>query len=236
MHRLQQAVAPVLQRRCIVCGKPLAFSPGLALCAQCLGRLTPREAGFCPACGLLHGQPDSLPHLCASCLDKPPAWEHMYFHGPYDSLLGELLRAYKFKAALGLGELLQTLAVETFFLREYALPDVIVPVPLHTRRLLHRGYNQSLELGRMLSRRLGRPLAPDGLRRVRATVPQVALERENRLHNVHGAFQASGRVVSSRRVLLLDDVMTTGSTLQECTRVLLLEGASAVDILVLARA
>ncbi|MFW5488840.1 MAG: ComF family protein [Desulfovibrio sp.] len=234
--RIGRVASLLAQSRCPVCSRVLSERDALGLCPECRARLAPRTAGYCPACGLLHADPDGVPHLCATCLDVPPDWENIYFHGSYDGLLGELLRAYKFRSALGLGKLLQSLVVETFFLREYRVPDLIVPVPLHPRRLLERGYNQSRELGRRLAARLERPLTLHALERVRCTIPQVSLERKDRLRNVQGAFQAREGEVAGRRVLLLDDVMTTGTTLRECTRVLLQAGAAAVDVLVLARA
>lgn len=237
LFRMLRPLARIcLQTRCVACAAPIAAGAELGLCPACRDELAPRLAGYCPACGLLLEDPAMVPSLCAHCLETPPLWDHMYFHGAYRGLLGDLLRAYKFRASLGMGRLLQSLAVEAFFLREYAMPDLVVPVPLHARRLLDRGFNQSLELGRLLGRRLACPLEPRGLRRVRATRPQISLERKDRLHNVRNAFATVPELVRDRRVLLVDDVMTTGTTLQECARCLREAGAYGVDVLVLARA
>ncbi len=115
------------------------------------------------------------------------------------------------------------------------VPDVVVPVPLHERRLRERGFNQSLELARGLAGRTGIGLAATALSRLRDTVPQARLERAERLLNLKGAFAADPRQVAGRRVLLVDDVSTTGATLVECTAALLAAGAATVDVAVLAR-
>jgi Predicted amidophosphoribosyltransferases len=109
-------------------------------------------------------------------------------------------------------------------------------VPLHTRRLLSRGFNQSRELARLLSARRGLPIWQNALTRVRRTVPQMELARAARAENIRGAFAADERLLAGRSVLLVDDIMTTGSTLEECARAMLAAGALRVDVLVLARA
>lgn len=114
--------------------------------------------------------------------------------------------------------------------------DVTVPVPLHPRRLRWRGFNQSLELARAAARRSGCAVAPQGLRRIRETTPQTGLSESERKANIKGAFTAPSDAVRQKRVLLVDDVLTTGATLDECARTLTRAGASSVDVLVLARA
>jgi ComF family protein len=113
-------------------------------------------------------------------------------------------------------------------------PDLIVAVPLHTARLRERGFNQSLELARGLSRRLKSPISIDALIRTRRTKAQSGLERKERVKNVRGAFVADSNALEGRHVLLVDDVSTTGMTLTECTRTLRRAGATQVDVLVLA--
>jgi ComF family protein len=115
--------------------------------------------------------------------------------------------------------------------------DVVIPVPLHVGRLRWRGFNQSLLLARQIGRKFGPPVDPFALERVRPTRPQVELSGSDRRHNVLRAFQVSDRArVQHRDVLLVDDVYTTGATVEECTRTLLQAGARNVDVLVLARA
>ena len=119
---------------------------------------------------------------------------------------------------------------------ELAACEALVPVPLHSRRLAWRGYNQSRELARLLSRRRGLPIRQEALRRVRRTVPQMELDRAERAENIRGAFAASPQLLTGCTVLLVDDIMTTGSTLEECARMMRSAGAVQVHVLVLARA
>jgi ComF family protein len=115
--------------------------------------------------------------------------------------------------------------------------DVIMPVPLHVQRLRWRGFNQAQLLARPLARAVRLPLDPHALHRVRPTRPQVDLDETQRRHNVAGAFRvARTDRVAGRRILLVDDVFTTGATVNECSRVLLRAHAKQVDVLVLARA
>jgi ComF family protein len=228
--------------RCQICGCSRSYTKGAAgpsalLCAECLARLTPRRDGFCPACGLLFGNPKSPVALCGECRSTPRPWKRLYFFGAYDGMLRDVLLRYKFSGQLALGALLQGLAVEAHWVApEEEFPDLLVPVPLHPLRLAWRGYNQSLELARNLASHLGRPLVPSALHRVRPTLPQVSLPRQERLTNLHGAFQAEAHLVEGKSILLVDDIMTTGATLEEATRTLRNAGASTVDALVLARA
>lgn len=115
-------------------------------------------------------------------------------------------------------------------------PDVIVPVPLHRSRLQSRGFNQAVLLGKLFSSRLSIPMLAGGLIRIRPTRPQIDLSAEERRNNVKGAFAASGSDgIMDKRILLLDDVMTTGSTVDECARVLKNAGAVSVTVVTIAR-
>jgi len=116
-------------------------------------------------------------------------------------------------------------------------PDVIVPVPLHVKRLRSRGFNQAVLLGELLAREWRLPIARRAMRRVRWTEPQINLSADERLHNVKGAFTVSDyAAVAGKHVLLLDDILTTGSTAEECARVLKRAGAVEVTVITIARA
>ena len=113
--------------------------------------------------------------------------------------------------------------------------DLILPLPLHPSRLQTRGFNQSTEVARAISRASGIPMNTHSLTRSRATPPQAALPLKERAQNVRGAFECSADL-GSKRILLVDDVMTTGSTLRECARILKLHGATQITVVVAARA
>jgi len=244
-RRLRAVAAATLglrECRCQCCGAAASPAPGaLPLCARCLDALAPRSGGFCPVCGALHADETQAPHRCAACRADPPPWDRLAFWGRYADPLTGLIHAYKYASALHRSGLLEALA-HGAYLRleglapELPRPDLVVPVPLHPRRLRARGFNQSLELARGLARLAGLPLAAQALLRTRHTVPQARLERAQRLTNLRGAFRADSALTAGRRVLLVDDVSATGATLRECATALRRAGASGVDVVVLARA
>ncbi|MCW8808089.1 MAG: ComF family protein, partial [Rhodanobacter sp.] len=158
------------------------------------------------------------------------AWAPFRYGWPLDRLEGR----YKFGADLAAGRVLSTL-----WLREappLSLPCWLLSVPLHRSRLRQRGYNQALELARPLARGLGVPLRHDVLQRLRRTEAQTELDAISRRRNVRGAFVLRSGVTLPDHVAILDDVMTTGATLAECTRVLKRAGVQQVDVWALARA
>ena len=242
LHGLRTALGRfgLLQRRCASCGMPVPSSPGheaipAPLCPECAKTLLPRTGGYCPTCGTMFGLESCEPVRCGDCRLSPPPWDRFIFHGRYEGRLRELILSYKFNGGLGQSRLLGELAAKAWLRAGPPLPGLVVPVPLHRRRLLWRGYNQSLELARTTARRAGMPLSTTALVRLRNTPPQSTLPGPKRQANIKDAFAADAALVSSQRVLLVDDVCTTGSTLRECASVLKQAGAVAVDVLVLAR-
>lgn len=175
--------------------------------------------------------------VCAVCLGQPPLWQQCAAALPYALPWRSLIADFKFKQELGLlrfwGACLRQLACDKELLRQ---ADWVLPVPLSRERLRERGFNQSL----VLAQTLKHPnLLPEGLLRLRHTVAQASLPRQERLHNLAHAIACNPRHVQAlqqRRVLLVDDVMTTGSTLMACSQALLNAGVKQVDLLVLARA
>ncbi len=143
----------------------------------------------------------------------------------------------KYEAALANARVLGTLLGDSIArLQLQQAVDVIVPMPLHVDRLVERGFNQSHEIARFAARPLGLDCEPRLLRRSRPTRPQVGLAREERIANVRGAFCAGPASIAGRRVALVDDVVTTASTVAEAAQVLRAAGAAAVDVWAVARA
>jgi len=231
------------EARCAGCGHVAPRVPNLdsSLCPDCRLALAAPGGSACPGCGLLPAFPQPLPVLCADCRVSPRPWGRLVCWGVYEGRLRELILGNKFEGRLGLGRQLQECLAAAFARAEAVFPelgacDLVVPVPLHPARLSWRGFNQSRELARLLARRRGLPIRQEALARVRRTVPQMELDRSERAENIRGAFAADGGLLAGRTALLVDDIMTTGSTLEECSRMMLAAGAAQVHVLVLARA
>ncbi len=235
------------ERRCLSCSAPFVppeeFSgapPSAALpaagvfCALCAVRLKRRVAGFCPHCGEPAAWPLLPPAPCGRCLVRRPPWSNLLFHGLHDGLLRLLLLRLKFASSLELAQGLGLLLAAHPGLEALGA-DVLAPVPLHSSRLEARGFNQALELARPLAKRLSLDSRPALLIRVRATPPQRGLSRRQRAGNLSYAFQASS-AARGRHILLVDDIMTTGATLEAAAAALLDAGAAAVSVAVISRA
>lgn len=218
----------LLPPRCLLCGA--AGDDDLDLCRDCAAEL-PRNRSCCARCALPLAQPAPL---CGRCQRQPPPWDAAWAPFRYGWPLDRLESRFKFGRDLAAGRSLAAL-----WLRESApppLPDLILPVPLHRGRLRQRGHNQALELARPLSRGLGLPLRHDLLLRPRATSAQSELDAVARRRNVRGAFALHADARLPDHVAIVDDVMTTGSTLAECARVLRRAGVARVVVWALARA
>ncbi len=211
---------------CVLCGSSRAAAPGL--CPACEQELPAAECS-CDRCGL----PLATQGTCGRCLQHPLPFDRTRAAFLYGPPLDRLITSLKFGGRLALAELLGGLMVQR--LRPFdVLPDTLVPVPLHPRRLRQRGYNQAVELARPLARALGVPLGAELCRRTRATPSQSELNREARARNVRGAFEAAP--LTGQRVALIDDVMTTGATVASLAQAVRRAGAVRVEVWVLARA
>lgn len=218
----------VLPARCLLCGG--RGESGRDLCAECRADV-PRNHRCCGRCGV--PMPESAA-LCGGCQKKPPPWTSAWAPFVYGWPLDRLETRFKFAANLACGRVLAELWAESEPPRP--LPAWIVPVPLHPARLRRRGYNQALELARPLAHALRVPCKQDVITRQRPTGAQTELDAAARRRNVRGAFAVAEAIEWPDHVALLDDVMTTGATLAECSRVLLKSGVARVDVWALARA
>ncbi|WP_068669301.1 ComF family protein [Thermosulfurimonas dismutans] len=212
---------------CSLCGELLPFYRDL-LCEGCESRL-PRNSPACPVCARTYSG-DSPSHPCGACLVERP-FKRVVAPFRYEPPVSDWIRALKFGERFELARGLARL------FRRFAGPlpemDLVVPVPLGRKRFQARGYNQSALLARFMFGK--RPL--EALLRTQETPPQTELPEKERRRNVRGAFEVkSGVDLSGKRVMLVDDVMTTGATVEECARVLLRAGAAEVSVAVIARA
>jgi len=226
LKKLQPVLFPSTCRLCRAAGLP-----GLELCSACLAEL-PWITHSCSRCGLpLPREADIT--LCFDCIKKQPSVDRctalFAYRPPVDRWIQDLKFAQDLAAAGFLGELLASRMTPDSAER----PAVVVPVPLHRKRLAQRGYNQALEIARSLSQK-GYRLDPGCCQRHKATSAQSDLPASARKGNVRNAFSVS-RLLEGRRVLLIDDVMTTGATLNELARTLKSAGAERVEAWVIAR-
>lgn len=221
---------------CGLCGRPV-MDAETALCESCMNDVRIIPEPLCRQCGRpVVGLDSAGAGFCGNCLTHPPAYEKARYATEYTGELRKALIGFKFSARLQAGKPLGALLVQGFsrFFEARGF-DLIVPIPLHRRRLAARGYNQSVILAERLSRSIGVPVGRTCFRKVRDTPPQTSLSRAERLTNLRGSFQvARPEEIEGRSVLIVDDVATTGSTIAEAARTIRRAGASRVGALVLA--
>lgn len=221
---------------CPLCGKSQTIAQRGSFCTDCIAGMTPLTSPCCPRCALPYPTAAGSDHLCEECLRRPPPFLWSAAAGIYEGELRRAIHRFKFDGVLHLDRALADLLLFAIHapLDDFA-PALLVPVPLHPARLRQRSFNQALLVARHLGRRCRIAVAPRLLRRVRATPPQQGLSAEERRHNLRQAFVLS-KPLAGERVLLIDDVMTTGATARACAQVLCEGGASAVAVAVLGRA
>jgi ComF family protein len=193
---------------------------------------------MCPSCGRPFASPVALEyspqHWCQSCRESPPAFDCVLSPYAFEGALARAIHLFKYRKCVALARPL----AELMLVCKDKLPpvDLVLPVPLHPKRLRVREFNQSLLLADQIATRLSLPLLLDHLRRVRATPPQTELHRAARAENVKHAFALHrGKALQDQRVLLIDDVLTTGATVNECAKALRRAGVKAVVVWTLAR-
>lgn len=216
---------------CLVCRQ----AQWQAVCQHCLAAFAaPRlRCGRC-ALALKAGRPE-----CLACEDKPPEFDRAIAAVDYTSPWRELIAQFKFNGDVALAKPLSELMADRLGqLPPRKRPQWLIPTPLSTARLRERGFNQSWQLARQLSRQMGIPTLPEAVRRVKDTPRMMTLEADDRRQHIRGAFevtQSCRRALAGRHVALVDDVLTTGATLDEITRTLQDAGVRQVSVWVLAR-
>lgn len=201
------------------------------LCAPCIAQYLSSNTTRCPRCALELAESADL---CGSCLTRPPPYVETLALGDYAEPIDRLIQRLKFGAEPAIGNWLGRMLAQRWQQEGKALPDMVVPVPLSTKRLQTRGYNQSWEMARGFAQELHLKARSDVLRRVSDAAPQSGLPLAQRARNIRGAF-AADQPLEGFHLLLVDDVMTTGSTLTEAASVLLRQGARQVSVAVALR-
>ena len=221
-HSLLSALYPA---RCGGCG-----AIGSSWCETCQSGLLPVCAPMCAKCG----EPNIPQRLCAKCREHPLQIDFIRSVVIFQGTLRQAVHRFKYQRLSSLADLFGGWLGD-YWIENELHADRIMPVPLHPARERERGYNQSGLLARRLSKRVGVPVAESGLQRIRATAVQMELDAAQRRLNVAGAFACLDSAVRQKRVAVIDDVCTTGATLDACAAALLQAGAASVFGLTLAR-
>lgn len=220
--------------RCLACGADVDRMGGV--CAVCWKRLTFIVDPLCARCGLPFDYDPGAGSLCGACVGDAPLFDRARAALAYDDGSRSILVGLKHNRLHNVATLAEWMMRSGGALVQEA--DLICAVPLHRWRLLKRGYNQAGLLASGIARGINSKAIPDLLRRDRRTISQGGLSRSGRQRNVRGAFSVSPRWrsrIEGKRILLIDDVFTTGATIGECCRVLRRAGAAQVDVLCAAR-
>ncbi|MBI5183575.1 MAG: ComF family protein [Nitrospinae bacterium] len=232
-------------RRCRVCNSIIGEEKKGDICIGCWRNIRLIERPLCSYCGISlqisYDLPEGLNgyYICRRCRETPPEFDSARSVCHYDGILKRLIHIYKYNRVKRLGDDLLSLMIN--YIKSgnniHPPPNIIMYVPLHRRRLKERGFDQSYILARGIGDYLNILLITDNLSKTRHTKPQAKLSRNERLNNIKGTFIVKRpEEIRKMNILLIDDVFTTGTTVNECAMVLKKGGAGRVDVLTLARA
>ncbi|MBP7340817.1 MAG: ComF family protein [Syntrophaceae bacterium] len=222
---------------CLSCRRVVEGVPPPVFCADCLGRISFLSGSRCPVCGVLFPDSPAGDHLCGDCLASPPFFSRARAAVVYQGILSDAIHRFKYGRDIPTGgALARFLADCPFDDLDWRRCDAILPVPLHKKRLRERGFNQSLLLARALGKKHGVAVDFSLLKRRKFTLTQTGLSRQEREKNIKGAFEASrAGQIADKNLIVVDDVYTTGATVNECARILKHNGATDVAVVTLAR-
>jgi ComF family protein len=215
----------LLPQQCLLCA---AHSGKSTLCKGCHDDLPRYTMPACPVCAL----PTPQGEVCGSCLKHPPAFDATHAALTYDFPVDALLKALKYRGLLQVADIVAN-EISTL-MRHHHPPDLLIPMPLHPQRLQERGFNQSVEIARKLAQRNGYTLSLNSVIRTRHGEPQASLPLKDRAKNVKDVFAAT-RDLSGKSVWLVDDIMTSGASLNELAKTLKKAGVARVECQVAAR-
>lgn len=216
----------VFPPRCAGCDRP-----GVRWCCECQGSVRRLHEPLCPVCGM----PRSVGMICGVCRETPPHFQALRSWGIFDGSLRMVLHRLKYRRDIALGQSLADNMKPAFQAMQWPV-DLVAPIPLGKKRLKERGYNQAALIARPLALALDLEYSSNTLMRWRETHSQVGLSREQRRENVNGVFKVNPEAARGRRILLIDDVATTGSTLSSAAEALMSAGAVQVYAFTAARA
>ena len=226
---------------CRICQASTAGEASPWVCQSCWEAIEYLQPPWCAQCGQPFAAPEagiaSPSHRCGACMLTPPAYDRAGAVGRYEGVLRHIIHLMKYQSIYGLVRPLGDLLLAQFATHwDPQPPEALLPVPLHRKKLRSREFDQALALARHVSHGTGIPVWTDVLIRSRHTRPQVGLSAVQRRRNIRGAFTVRApQRCQDKALLLIDDVYTTGATVQECARLLRQAGAASVDVYTLAR-
>jgi ComF family protein len=226
---ISRLINGIYPSQCPICGNlPDAFACA-PICSSCWSQIRRYTGPSCTVCALPF--PSEYSKICGNCVKKRPPFSQIIPFGLYEGVLAEAISLFKFH---GLRRLSQPLGR---WLLDLDIPrtDAVVPVPLTPKGLRQRGFNQSLLIAKIIAKKIEAPLFMDTLLKVKETPPQIGLSARDRQSNLKKAFKVTGDL-KDKSILLIDDVVTTGATVTECSKVLLKAGAKKISVVTLARA
>ena len=235
---MRQAIRFLLPVDCAACGSALADDPIPLFCAGCWETISPLTHSRCARCDRpfpsLVATTYSPNHVCQSCAERPPSYTRAWTLYPYLPPLQDAICLFKYRGKVALASPLTRLMIDR--LPPLDSLDLIMPVPLHAQRLREREFNQSLLLADRVARHLNIPVSVANLIRIASSPAQTTLSRKGRLKNLRGAFALHHpESIEGKRILLIDDVYTTGTTVNECAKTLRKGGSGDVFVLTLGR-
>lgn len=216
----------IFKQRCILCSSYQGTD--LGICEPCLQDLPWHQANQCLQCALL-----SDGRTCGNCLAAPPSFDATYAVFTYNFPLDKLLQQYKYRDTLQLSYSFATLLQQKLKL-DHRKIDLVIPMPMHNKRLQERGFNQALEIARLLCNASELTLDYIACQRTKLTPPQASLPLKERAKNIRGVFSCQ-KNLQGLNIALIDDVMTTGASLDELAKTLKQAGAAHVECWVVAR-
>ncbi len=223
--------------RCLGCAEILAHLHLQTFCASCREKIRFINGSHCQICGMAFFDSPAPDHLCGNCLEKKPSFSIARAVASYETLILDAIHQFKYGRDISTGSAIAS------FMAEFDFPDfdftdysVIIPVPLHIGRLRERGFNQSLILAKAIGKKYSIPVNFSLLKRIKSTLTQTGLDKSQREKNIRGAFTVNDNAkAKSKNIILIDDVFTTGATINQCAKTLLKAGAGKVAVLTLAR-
>ncbi len=223
--------------RCLGCAEILPNLHLQTFCVSCREKIRFITGSHCPICGIAFFDSPAPDHFCGNCLEKKPSFGLARAVACYETLILDAIHQFKYGRDISTGS---ALAV---FMAEFDFPDfnftdysIIIPVPLHIERLRERGFNQALILAKAIGKKYSIPVNFSLLKRTKSTLTQTGLDKSQREKNIRGAFTVTDKAqAKGKNIILIDDVYTTGATLNQCAKTLIKAGAGKVAALTLSR-